>query len=532
MRKSIIWSSLLVAFVISTCVNTTSASDQAADPPEGIHLTWQSNDTAHTITITWKTVMENAGDVVRYGVNSGDYGLSVNGSHHTYSGAGGYIHDVELTGLSSDTTYYFICGGENGGWSEERSFRTAPETSTNIRFVAGGDSRSGGDWPRWRDNLSRTMAKFNPSFVLFSGDFVRSGSDQGEWDNWFAAAQMYWVDNDNLTIPIIPVLGNHEGMATNYFEQFSLPGNEQWFSLDWGPDLHIIALNNYGSYTGAQLDWLEDDLAVHENYIWKVVLFHEPPFSSGEEHGSNMTVQTYWVPLLDKYHVDLVIAGHDHDYERSYPINYTISKNTPISSPENGTVYIVSGGWGAPLYSVGSNWWTAYSQSAYDFVMVDIFDNGTLHLQAVGTDGETFDEYYTYKSDVGVSISPQEYNGSPGENITFTVTVTNTGKLADNYDLTIADDAGWGATLRRNRFESVAPGESRETTVSVTIPSGSADGASTTITVTAISQTNPIVESFATCRAAVAAGVSPWVYVGIVIVIVVIVSAVLITRPF
>ena len=551
MRKSIIWFSLLlVVFVVSTCFNTTSVSAQAVDPPEGIHLTWQSDDTAHTITITWKTVMENAGDVVRYGVNSGDYGLSVSGSHHTYSGAGGYIHDVELTGLSPDTTYYFICGGDNGGWSDERSFRTAPETSTNIRFVAGGDTRSGAsDWPLGRDSISRTMAKFNPSFVLFDGDFAYNWNLQTEWDNWFAAAQEYWVDNNGLTVPIIPCIGNHEvyypqpsdydpaTQATNYYGQFSLPGNERWYSLDWGPDLHIIVLDSeirsMSSAWNEQLSWLEGDLAAHASCRWKIAMYHEPSFTKSR-HYSNSLTREDWVPLFDLYHVDLVISGHNHCYERTDPINYTESKENVMSSPAEGTIYVTAGAGGAPLYSDNrQDWWTGYGPVAkYSFVVVDIFDNGTFHLQAVGTDGEAFDEYYIYKQDVGVSISPQEYNGLPGENITFTVTVTNTGKMADNYDLTIADDAGWGATLGENRFEDVAPGESRETTVSVTIPSGAAGDASTTITVTAVSQTNQVVENLGTCRAAVATGVSPWVYVGIVIVIVVIISAVLIIRPF
>jgi len=389
---------LIMATLILAEANIVSpVSAQASDPPIHIHLTWSLNDTAYTITVTWKTTTENAGDTVRYGVKSGEYGPPVTGGHHTYLGAGGYIHDVELTELSPDTTYSFICGGENGGWSEERSFRTAPDRRTSFRFVAGGDSRSGGDWPRWRDNISRTMAEFNPSFVLFTGDFVMSGGDQGEWDNWFAAAQEYWVDNDGLTIPIIPAIGNHEGMATNYFEQFSLPGNEQWFSIDWGPDLHIIALNSEVSKAGEQLDWLKSDLAEHENYLWKVAIFHSPAFSGGR-HGSNWEIQKYWVPLFDNYHVDLVFTGHDHIYERTHPVNYTISENTPMPSPENGTIYIVSGGWGAPLYSGTPGWWTAYGpEGKYNFVVLDIFDNGTLHLQAIGTDGKTFDEYYIHK---------------------------------------------------------------------------------------------------------------------------------------
>jgi hypothetical protein len=549
MRKSIIWSSIfLVAFFISTCFNTTPASAQAADPPEGIHLTWRSNDTAHTITITWKTVMENAGDVVRYGTEPGGYVSTVVGSRHTYSGAGGYIHDVELTGLSPDTTYYFVCGGENGGWSDERSFRTAPDQRTSFRFVAGGDSRPGAsDYPSGRDSISRTMAQFNPSFVLFTGDFAYSWNDQAGWDNWFAAVQEYWVDNDGLTIPIIPCIGNHEvyypqpsdydpeTQATNYYGQFSLPSNERWYSLDWGPDLHIIVLDSeirsVSDAFNEQLSWLENDLAAHASCLWKIAIFHRPAFTAGH-YESDSLVQGYFVPLFDEYHVDLAFSAHDHGYQRTYPINYNVSKNTPMSSPKDGTVYIVSAGWGAPLYPKENRWWSAYFQSTYNFCVLDILENGTLRLQAVGTDGETFDEYYIYKSDVAVSISPEEYNGLPGENITFTVTVTNTGKLADNYDLTITDDAGWGATLGKSMFENVAPGESRETTISVTVPSGAAGGASTTITVTVTSQTNPIIESMATSKAAVATGVPPWVYVGVVIVIVVIISAVLIIRPF
>jgi len=236
-KKNASWLPLVI-IVTLILAGANTARSQTTDPPTRIHLTWGQNDTAHIITITWKTVTENAGDVVRYGTELGEYGSPVIGSHHTYSGAGGYIHDVQLIGLSPDTVYYFICGGENGGWSDERSFRTAPETSKSIRFVAGGDSRSGGgDWPAGRDSISRTMAKFNPSFVLFSGDFTYNWNGQSEWDNWFAAAQEYWVDNDGLTIPIIPCIGNHEVYypqpsdynpeteATNYYGQFYLPGN-------------------------------------------------------------------------------------------------------------------------------------------------------------------------------------------------------------------------------------------------------------------------------------------------------------------
>lgn len=411
---------LVIAVLILASANlaSPSSSTQASDPPQGIHLTWRQNDTAHTIVVTWKTSNDNAGDEVLYDTTSRgvpslyQYGENGNPSEtpHTYEDLNGYIHDVELTGLEPDTIYYFICGGENGGYSEERSFRTAPEASTNIRFVAGGDSRydSETNWPEERDDISREMAKFNPSFVLFTGDFVRQGDYQLEWDNWLAAAQEYWVDNDNLTIPIIPCIGNHElygDGGASYYAQFYLPSDEKWYSLDWGPDLHIIVLNSETGISGEQSEWLEDDLATHASCKWKIAIYHRPAFTKSK-HSPSGSIQTNWVPLFDTYHVDLVISGHNHCYERTDPINYTRSGETCVPSPAEGTIYVTSGGWGAPPYSenyrqVG---WTGYYPVAkYNFVVVDI-ENDTLHLQAVGTDGETFDEYFIHKVPEGEGL--------------------------------------------------------------------------------------------------------------------------------
>jgi len=425
-KKDVGWLLLVAVISILAGANVAfpAAQPQGTDPPTGIHLTWNEDNTAHTIVVTWKTVTAEAGNLVLYdtqhrGGNPNIYEHSATGTYvyfNTYDGAGGYFHNVELTGLGPDTVYYFICGGENGGWSDERSFRTAPETSTNIRFVAEGDARSGAsDWPSGRDNVSRTMAKFNPSFVLFTGDFASTWNDQAGWDNWFAAEEKYWIDNDGLTIPIIPCIGNHEvyypqpsdydpaTQATNYYGQFCLPGNERWYSFDWGPDLHVIVLDSEIRSSGAdawkeQLSWLENDLAAHASYRWKIALYHTPSFSKSR-HGSDILSQEDWVPLFDLYHVDLVISGHNHCYERTDPINYTESKENVMSSPAEGTIYVTAGAGGAPLYPENhQDWWTGYGPVAkYSFVVVDIFENGTLHLQAVGQDGKTFDEYYIHK---------------------------------------------------------------------------------------------------------------------------------------
>jgi hypothetical protein len=520
-NRSLVVFLLSFAMVVSIVFVIVGAQKVAgSDTPTCIHLTWNENEdnTAYTIVVTWKTATSTSGDNVKYdtvsrGGNPTSYTYSAVGSHHTYSGAGGYFHDVELTGLSENTVYYFICGGDNG-WSGERSFRTALDQPKAFRFVAGGDSRSGSSaWPGSRDNVSRAMAKFNPSFVLFEGDFVYSGTSQSEWDNWFAAAQLYWVDNDNLTIPIIPCLGNHDVSGdggTAYFGQLSLPGNEEWYSYDWGPNLHITVLDTETSVSGAQRDWLAADLAAHENYLWKVVIFHRPPFSGGPD-GIDSDVRTYWCPLFDEYHVDLVISGHNHLYERTYPINYTISENTPMPSPENATVYIVSGGWGAPLYTGSDSWAAVGPISTYNFVVIDVFENKTLRLNAVDANGSVIDTFTIYKINMPkVSISPASQVRIPGSTLNYTVTVANIGNVDnDNYVLTVTDNENWAPTLDENRFENVSPGENRTTTLRITIPENAAADINDNISVTVRSQEDTNVTDTATCVAVVKPNLIP-----------------------
>lgn len=384
---------MLISILVFAFLFCDGDTVESLDLPIHIHLTWSRSNMSSTMTVTWQTEFPDSGSTVIYDDVSCDidpslYNHSVTGTCHTYVGASGYIHDVELTGLKPNSTYYFICGGEKGGYSNERSFHTAPTNPSHVRLVVGGDCRD--NWFQ-RDSISRAMSEFNPNFVLFGGDLVTSGQNQTQWDSFFDGLHSYWIGSNNLTIPIVPCLGNHEENATNYYEQFALARNEQWYSLNLEKYVHITVLNSEADPLGDQLEWLEADLSSSENYTWKLVIFHRPPFSSSG-HGCWAESQEYWCPLFDKHHVDIVFAGHDHNYERSKPINYTASKTSPQDSYSKGTMYIVTGGWGAPLYPSGHNWWTDYSSSIYHFIMVDIFANGTLNIQAKNASGVTFDE--------------------------------------------------------------------------------------------------------------------------------------------
>jgi hypothetical protein len=421
---------LVFTILLFAATATTASSYPAEDRPAYVYLTFTSPDPAHAITVNWRT-NENYVGQVRYGMKPGAYEKTVEGTGGvTTSTFNGYIHHVELTGLEPDTIYYFICGHPDHGWSEELSFRTAPEKRKDIRFVVGGDSRWDPrypypEWPGSRDNITKLMASYNPDFVIFIGDYIWSGQYEVQnlfgytletypdsWDNWLGAWYKYARISGNRLIPLIPVIGNHEivypepsvyepmTQASNYYMLFDLPVEENryaWYSLNWGPDLHITILDSEILYPSSniwseQLKWLRQDLN-QSSSLWNIAADHRPIRDLYSEQ---------WILEFDTYHLDLMFSGHEHYYERSHPINLLKHQNlhSPESfeSPENGTIYIVSGGWGAPLNG-GHNWYSAIGPiEEYHFSLVDIYENGTLQFRAINSHDQVIDNFTLQKA--------------------------------------------------------------------------------------------------------------------------------------
>jgi len=550
---------VMVSLIDSMMVSVVSSTPD--DPPAYVYLTWATPDTAHTINVSWRTDENYAGEV-RYDLTSRDgdpnaysYGVLGMGGVTTPE-LEGYIHHVGLTGLEPDTIYYFICGNPDHGWSDEHSFRTAPDQRTSFRFATGGDSRDDARyeyiyWPWARDTISKLIAEHDSSFVLFGGDYLWSGEEPGQdyakddtWDNWLGAAFKYWRTRDGRLIPLIPVIGNHEVIypepqdydpgtdATNYYTVFNLPGNERWYALSWGPDLRIIVLDSEvldedSDTWQEQLEWLESELENSENYLWKVAAFHRPFVTAASSTGEidfDRRVED-WSYLFTKYGVDLVVTGHVHYYERTCPIDSDPPSPWPgkeAPTPEEGVTYVISGGWGAPLTSAGApKWFDVYGPySMYHFCLVNIFENDTLRFQAIDVEGKTFDEFSLRREtrDVEISISPSYRSGEAGATLEYTVTVMNTGAIKDNYDLSLSDTEGWGLSLGQSQVGPLENGVSTNIILEVTIPSDAESCTEDNITVTATSQGNTNVSDSDRCTAhavvsigrGVSVSISPW----------------------
>ncbi len=319
--------------------------------------------------------------------------------------AAGWRHAVKLDGLSAGQTYSYsveACGSVTG----VRQFRTAtlPDTAS-VHFTAMGDFGTGGS------TQAQVLARLSQSgrageLLLALGDNAySSGTEQEFQDRMFKPMAAVL-----RTVPLFPSLGNHEYLTNQgqpYLDNFYLPANnpagtERYYSFNWGP-VHFVALDSncaIGLATSdrctlaAQKSWVAQDLAATKQ-PWKVVFFHHPPWSSGE-HGSQLKMRREFAPLFEQYGVDLVLTGHDHNYERSKPMK----GDAVAASGTRGIPYVVVGSGGATLrpFPGSQPSWTAYRNTS-DVGYLDVKVNGgTLSAQFINASGTVRDSFTLTKT--------------------------------------------------------------------------------------------------------------------------------------
>jgi hypothetical protein len=175
------------------------------------------------------------------------------------------------------------------------------------------------------DELVGELAARLDGTIALLGDIAY---DRGSSDDFASCFDPTW---GHLRSRLRPAPGNHEygtKGAAGYFTYFGAvagtPG-EGWYSYDLGA-WHVIALNsNCGAIRGgcegsdsAELAWLVADLQAHPTDC-TLAYWHHPRWSSGR-HGSNDMTDALW-DALAAARADVVLFGHDHDYERFEPID-------------------------------------------------------------------------------------------------------------------------------------------------------------------------------------------------------------------
>jgi hypothetical protein len=181
------------------------------------------------------------------------------------------------------------------------------------------------------------------------------------------------------TRPLWATLGNHDvtaGHGADQLRHLGLP--ELPYEKDLpGVQLLFLDANRPDS---AQATWLTGRLA-RPGPRFRVVVFHQPAWSCST-HGSTAEVDRWWVPVLERYRVALVLNGHDHNYQRF------------VSAA--GVTYVVTGGGGRNLYPVDAHCPAGTPRrvagaAQYHFTAVEVRGR-SLTLRAVAPDGHLLDQ--------------------------------------------------------------------------------------------------------------------------------------------
>ncbi|WP_151734849.1 purple acid phosphatase family protein ['Paenibacillus yunnanensis' Narsing Rao et al. 2020] len=259
----------------------------------------------------------------------------------TDAGARG-VHKAEAAGLKPGTLYSYRAGsGKEGEWSGVYRFRAAAAGSGEVTFINVTDSQgaSAGDFQLWGRTLNRALETFpGAQFIVHNGDFVEEPEDAAAWDDLFGNAQ-----DIAASVPLMPVAGNHDevdGKADLFSSHFNVPDNGAGgsnpgtsYSFEVGP-VHVTVLNTESNLK-KQTEWLKRDLAGTDK-PWRIVAMHRPVYG-----GNRYKKVEDLAEIFDKYNVDLVLQGHNHEYSRSYPL-YDGQIVTDGTAKSSGTVYVVT----------------------------------------------------------------------------------------------------------------------------------------------------------------------------------------------
>lgn len=180
--------------------------------------------------------------------------------------------------------------------------------------------------------------------------------------------------------PLWAALGNHDVMWNNgndLMAHLSMPGRSYEKLLTNGDVTMQILVLDSNAVSSAQTSWLQAKLS-SGSPRWRIVMFHHPVWSCSS-HGNTQSVIASWLPVLTANNVDLVITGHDHNYQRFQQAN---------------TTFVVTGGGGMPTYAITAcNATPPLQASAQRHHFLGIEATSTsLSLTAVARTGETLDQ--------------------------------------------------------------------------------------------------------------------------------------------
>jgi hypothetical protein len=396
----------------------TTPDEAGAPAPEQLHLQFGA-DAGHEMAVSWAAPQRVNRPVVRLGRPGHGLGTQVHAEERVYTealtGETVFTYHAELPRLSADTRYEYQVA-HRGGAPLAGTFRMAPTgRSKGFRFTSFGDqaipAKVGQGLGPATPNagyIVDAVDRLDPLFHLLNGDLCYANVSDAPVETW----RSFFTNNQRSASrrPWMPCAGNHENEVGNgpegylsYQTRFALPENGSrefagnWYAFTVGP-IRVISINNddvclqdgafsayrrdhiadykakgYDPYIrgyshGAQKAWLDRTLraASRDHDIdWIIVCMHQVAMSSAHFNGADLGIRQEFLPLFDKYGVDLVVAGHEHHFERTFPVKGVLpgsSLLTPapqatdasVIDTTKGAVHMIIGGGGHSSATPGS----------------------------------------------------------------------------------------------------------------------------------------------------------------------------------
>jgi hypothetical protein len=350
-----------------------ACGEALADGGSLARLPYVQSVSARSAHVVWTSA--EAGETLALWTPGGTERTVTPGTAITSYLAGAQQLDAALEGLEPGTMHcYDIRDAAGERVFGPRGFRTAPLPGGDDRvdIAVFGDSGSG--TPDQRAVIAQ-LGTVPIDFVLHVGDVAYPTGTIERYEIVFFDMYAELLPS----IPFFTAIGDHDHEADEaapYLEVFRLPDEgaptERYYSFDWG-DVHVVVLDANGR-DPLQTDWLDHDLGATAQ-PWKIVVAPVPLYSSGF-HGSYEEFRSLFEPIFQRHGVQLVLSGDDHDYERTVPIG--------------GVTYVVTGGGGRSVRTVGESEWTALSVTAFHFVYLSV-EGDVMRLHAIDAIGREFD---------------------------------------------------------------------------------------------------------------------------------------------
>lgn len=273
------------------------------------------------------------------------------------------------------------CAGGDGDEFEKSPKTSVPRVSkVTFRFGVIGDFGTGGEeTDAVAEDLRRWATRNNADAILTTGDNIYEDGEPAEFDDGWIEPYG-WAEEQG--IDVIASLGNHDIRSDDgepVMDLLDMP--DRWYSKTVG-DAEVFVLEANNPAEGSQIKWLERSLE-RSDAVWKIAVFHQPAYSCSS-HDSTPGVVRRWVPIFEKHEVDLVLNGHDHNYQRF--------------ATTNGVTYVVTGGGGNPeLYPLdecpeGTPERVAADDDRHHFVAIE-GSSKRLRVEAIATNGSTIDRF-------------------------------------------------------------------------------------------------------------------------------------------